>query len=102
MSAEKSTGTGITESIPTSAIIELRNEFAASANQKGQLVRLLIGKLAIPAEDAQVSYALGSQQTFTDVVHALDAMFAAQNADQDLIELTEVASDPNIDRLEDL
>ncbi len=84
------------------AVVGLRNEFAASANQRGRLIQMLVGGLAVSTEDAQVSYALGAHHTFTEVVQALDAMLASQKADESLEALLELDQDPNIDRLEDL
>lgn len=89
--------------VPLSALIDLRNEFATAAGNRAALIQLFAGNVALSGGDpAQMSFMIGEHRTYTEVVQALDAVVAAQSLDEELIDITEVMSDPNIDRLEDL
>lgn len=89
--------------IPASALIDLRNELAAAADKRTTLIQLFVGRAVLSGDDStRVTFTLGEHRAYMEVVQALDALMAVQSVDEELFDLTELDSDPNIDRLEDL
>lgn len=89
--------------MPLSALVDLRNEFAAAAGNRATLIQLFAGRAALSGDDSsKVAFIIGEHRTYTEVVQALDALVAVQAIDEELVDLAAFDSDPNIDRLEDL
>jgi hypothetical protein len=89
--------------MPLSALVDLRNEFAVAAGNRARLIRLFAGHAALSGDDpAKVAFMIGEHRTYTEVIQALDALVAVQTLDEELVDLTALDGDPNIDRLEDL